>query len=362
MPTAGSSSPDSGESLNESEPDVERHRQSVQDLRSASIPPRPGATPSTSPGWVQELRRLRSLYTLDLIGTGELHRFDRFSRIASTVLDMPVALVTVLDDDHQWFCAATGTDLDGNVRAESFCTHLVDDPSSLLIVEDTHDDDRFVNLPVVAGPPHVRFYAGASISTPDGECIGSLCVLDVRPRRFDEQKQQVLRDLADLVESEIGHLRLALVDELTQLANRRAFMSAGERYLALAARRGDPVSLVYCDIDGLKTVNDTYGHIAGDGMIVRASGVLGTTVRTIDFVARIGGDEFAIVLYGVDQAEAEQTVRRLERAAEMSNTDAHLPPLTMSFGIATSEPGTGLVDLLERADEAMYERRRSAGV
>ncbi len=304
-----------------------------------------------------ELRRLRSLYALDLLD-GEEQRFERFGRIAAQTFDVPVALVTVLDDDHQWFCAAVGTELDGNVRSESFCTRLIDDDSSLLVVEDTHLDPRFTNLPIVAGAPHIRFYAGASVSAPDGERVGTLCILDIEPHTFDEPQRRTLRDLADLVESEVHHLRLAMTDDLTGLSNRRAFMAAARRYLALGERRGVPVSLVFCDVDGLKSVNDTMGHSQGDTLLRRAAEVLRANVRPIDLVARVGGDEFALVMYDTDGEAGTRAIGELSDAVAACNHGQDGPTLSLSFGTATSTGNWLLEDLVDRADAAMYRARR----
>lgn len=319
---------------------------------SVGRPKRGGARTSDA-----ELRRLRSLYTLDLLGD-DSDRFDRFGRIAAKTFDVPIALVTVLDDDHQWFCAAVGTDLDGNVRDESFCTRLIDDDSELLVVEDTLLDDRFRQLPIVAQPPYIRFYAGASVSTPDGQRIGSFCILDVQPHDFDDEQRATLRDMADLVESEIGHLRLALTDELTSLSNRRAFSAAARRYLSLGERSDEPVTLVFCDVDGLKSVNDTLGHASGDILLRRAATALTSGVRPSDLVARIGGDEFALVLYGADEATAAETIEDLGTIVSDTNRGGDEPTLTISFGTATSTGGRTLEELIQHADGAMYDARR----
>jgi diguanylate cyclase (GGDEF)-like protein len=304
-----------------------------------------------------ELLRLRSLFALDLVDA-EGQRFDRIGRIAAQTFGVPIALVTVLDDDHQWFCAAVGTDLDGNARSESFCTRLIDLHESLLVVEDTDHDDRFADLPIVAGEPHIRFYAGAAVSTPDGQRIGTLCILDVEPHGFDASQRQTLRDLADLVESEVHHLRLAMTDDLTGLPNRRAFMAAARRYLAMGERRGEPVTLVFGDVDGLKSVNDEFGHGAGDELLCRAADVMSAAVRPIDLVARIGGDEFALVMYGMGDEEAATALERIRDLVVASNDSVVGPALAMSFGLATSTSGRSLEELVDRADDAMYDTRR----
>lgn len=305
-----------------------------------------------------DLRRLRSLYALDLLDHHD-DRFERYGRVAAHAFDVPVALVTVLDDDRQWFCGAVGTELEGNRRSESFCTELIDHEADMLVVGDSTTDTRFVELPIVAGEPHIRFYAGASVAAPDGERLGTVCVLDVEPRDFDDRDRLALRDLADLVEQEILHLSLALTDTLTGLPNRRALLAAAERFLERARRRHEPLSIVFVDVDGLKAVNDALGHARGDELLQRAAGVLSDCVRPSDLVARLGGDEFAILMYGFDAAAAATAIDGLRTMVAASNLQRSPdePQVALSFGAATARDDATLDDVIAEADAAMYAAR-----
>ncbi len=314
-------------------------------------------------------QRLVDLFALDLIDGVRSETFDRVARIASLTFDVPVALVTMLDDDDQYFCGVHGTDMTGNRRAESFCNHTVrlDD---VLVVPDATLDPRFRDLPVVTGPPYFRFYAGAPVSAPGGAHIGTLCILDVPPRDLDARQRGVLRDLADLVEIEIGHHGRALTDPLTQLANRRAFMAAADRFVALGRRRDEPVSLVFADLNGLKRVNDEFGHIVGDSLIQRAASCIDHATRRADLAARIGGDEFAVLLFGTDAAGASQAIATIQdRIVEDNRIDRARPPtdeitgsaceLSIAFGSATVGPEETIDAFVSRADSAMYDAKRA---
>jgi diguanylate cyclase (GGDEF)-like protein len=156
--------------------------------------------------------------------------------------------------------------------------------------------------------------------------------------------------------------QLALTDELTGLRNRRGFLVLADQALRMARRTRARCALVYIDLDGLKRVNDTRGHAAGDALIADAAKVLGLVFRESDVVARVGGDEFAVfaVLDERDGAEALNT--RL--AAEIDRFNAQVAPtmrVSMSIGIEelTSHSGTPLDELLSRADRAMYEKKRT---
>lgn len=150
-----------------------------------------------------EPERLRSLRSLELLDTPPEERFDRITRIAQSLFDVPMALVSLVDADRQWFKSRQGIDVSETERAVSFCGHAIRG-SDLFIVPDAAKDERFAGNPLVAGAPDVRFYAGAPLTAPDGHRIGALCLIDRRPRDLDPAQRKALRDLADLVEDEIS--------------------------------------------------------------------------------------------------------------------------------------------------------------
>lgn len=124
---------------------------------------------------------------------------DDIARTAADLCATPVALVTVIDGDRQWFKARVGTELRGTPRHWAFCDEAIRTPDDMLIVEDTTLDPRFSANPLVVGEPHVRFYAGAPLVTASGHAIGTVCVLDLEPRRIDADKLESLRFLASQV-------------------------------------------------------------------------------------------------------------------------------------------------------------------
>jgi diguanylate cyclase (GGDEF)-like protein/PAS domain S-box-containing protein len=152
--------------------------------------------------------------------------------------------------------------------------------------------------------------------------------------------------------------QLSLEDELTDLYNRRGLDLLGGNAVARAAREGSQLCVLFMDLDGLKTINDGFGHAAGDAALVSAASILRSTVRVTDIVGRIGGDEFAAVLVGVSAIEAEELCDRVRRAASTSAPGEH--PLTVSIGIAELEQGKldTLDELIDAADRAMYAGRR----
>ena len=154
-------------------------------------------TPAPLPA--DENERLRALRALLLLDTPPEERFDRLTRFAAEQLGMPVALLTLVDGQRQWFKSRIGIDATETPRELSFCAHAILH-NELMVVEDALRDPRFFDNPLVAGDPHVRFYAGAPLSSPDGHRIGTLCVIDTLPRT-------------------LGPVELSILDALRSLAN-----------------------------------------------------------------------------------------------------------------------------------------------
>ncbi len=168
---------------------------------------------------------------------------------------------------------------------------------------------------------------------------------------FARERQRVQTELREL----------ALIDALTGLHNRRGFLASAEQMLRLARRSGRGLVLIFLDLDHLKTLNDTLGHDEGDRALVGLAEVLRGTFRTSDMVARIGGDEFAVLAIDAPPGAVSQlTDRLLERIETHNAKSRHPATLSISMGTAVLEPEDpgGIEDLLARADRAMYAHKR----
>ncbi|HEY3948198.1 GAF domain-containing protein [Phenylobacterium sp.] len=149
-----------------------------------------------------EAARLASLRELRILDTPPEERFDRITRLATALFDVPTAMISLIDENRQWFKSTCGLDAKETPRDESFCAHAVAS-REVLIVPDALRDDRFADNPVVVGPTRVRFYAGHPLITSDGACLGTLCILDRRPRDLDARALQSLKDLAAIATYEL---------------------------------------------------------------------------------------------------------------------------------------------------------------
>ena len=146
--------------------------------------------------------RLQALHALLILDTPPEARFDRIVDFAATEFDMPIVLVSLVDRSRQWFKARVGLDVCETDRESSFCGHAITQPQ-IMVVPDAHQDERFHDNPLVVGPPHVRFYAGATLQLPGGQIVGTLCLIDQKPRTLDEFDLAILGSLRELVVSEL---------------------------------------------------------------------------------------------------------------------------------------------------------------
>ncbi len=160
----------------------------------------------------EEARRLQVLIDLDLLDSPPDERFDRITRLAARLFDVPTALVSLVDAERQWFKSRVGMDLAETPRSASFCAHAIRQ-EDVMVVVDACADARFADSPMVRGDAGIRFYAGSPIAIGDGTRIGTLCIIDRVPREFGEQERILLRDLAGIVANEVGALELKAAAE-----------------------------------------------------------------------------------------------------------------------------------------------------
>ena len=151
-----------------------------------------------------EEERLNHVYKLGLLDTEAEERFDRHARIAAAALDAPIALVTLIDRERQWYKSHVGFDFSESSRDLGFCSHAILD-NKPLVVTDALQDDRFAENPVVIGDPHVRFYAGIPLHDREGVRVGAFCIVDHKPRSLSPAQLRVLQDIARLIEEEMSH-------------------------------------------------------------------------------------------------------------------------------------------------------------
>jgi excisionase family DNA binding protein len=171
-------------------------------IRGAVEPPAPFETPPSFPFPANEGQRLLALERSGLVDTPPEDAFDRLTWLAARSLDAPVALLTLLTPTRQWFKSRYGLDMPDTPRGWAFCNYTILQ-KDIMVAENLATDQRFVENPAVSGDLGFRFYAGCPVVDPDGFTLGSLCVIDTRPRALDDTQKQILASLAALASDEI---------------------------------------------------------------------------------------------------------------------------------------------------------------
>jgi diguanylate cyclase (GGDEF)-like protein len=315
-----------------------------------------------------EADRLATLAGLHIMDSEPDPRFDSFVQLAAHLYGVPIALVTLIDHDRQWFKARIGFETPQTNRESAFCAHAILNPSEVLVVEDATQDPRFADSPLVLGDPNIRFYAGAVVRAPNGHPMGTLCLIDRSPRSLDEAGRHRLRELAggvsallDLHRRAESLQRIATRDALTGLANRGLFDRRLDQAVAGAASNA-PCALLLLDLDRFKAVNDTLGHAAGDTLLKAVASRLAGVVRQTDVCSRFGGDEFAVLMIeAVDEAAAAAMAARIRDAfSEPVLLEGVVTVPQASIGIAlcprdATTPGA----LFRAADQSLYQMKRA---
>ena len=309
-----------------------------------------------------EESRITMLRSLDILDTEPEERFDRLTRIAKRLFGVPIALVSLVDVNRQWFKSCQGLEVTEMSRDTSFCGHAIlgDD---IFIISDATLDDRFYDNPLVVNEPRIRFYAGVPLVISNGIKVGTLCLIDREPRSLSDEDKELLCDLGKMAAQELVSSQLATIDELTQISNRRGFISLAIHALNLCKRMNKPASLFFFDLDFFKEINDRFGHAEGDIALINFSKILQDAFRQSYVIGRLGGDEFVALLTNANQVETKLILHRLEQLLEEFNNQNTVRgyDIACSVGIAAFDPSRhqSINDLLADGDRMMYEQKRN---
>jgi diguanylate cyclase (GGDEF)-like protein len=309
-----------------------------------------------------ESDRLAALQTFDMLDSPREEDFDRVTRLVQNIFGVKIATISMIDAHRLWYKSVRGMSVTEIVRKDTFCEIPVATGQSL-VIPDTRLDTRFVDNPHVVGKSGIRFYAGIPLRTPEGQTIGTLCAMDDKPREFSEHHLKILQDLALIAMNELQLRQRATIDSLTGVLSRRAFKEEGARAVALAVRHRHRLSCISFDLDFFKTINDTYGHAAGDRVLVGVTRTCMGLLRQSDLIGRLGGEEFSILLPYADRQSALDVAEKLRTAIEGMTFELGglAVSVTASFGVSTIDLATQDINtLLENADSALYEAK-SAG-
>ena len=308
-----------------------------------------------------EEKRLQVLQSYDILDTDDEQAYDDLTYLATVLCNVPTALVTLIDRDRQWVKSRINWESRQSSRDVSFCAHAILRPDELMEVPNTTEDPRFVRNPLVIRGPKIRFYAGVPLVTREGAALGTICVMDHRPRVLTGVQHRALESLS---RQAVAHLELrleiaeletqSLTDPLTGAGNRRAFHRLLGSEWAQHSRSERRLAILMVDVDHFKRINDSYGHSRGDQVLQEVAETLSSSLRLSDSLFRYGGEEFCCVLPDCD-SEAAQSIAERACFALKSSSSAGVK-VTVSIGVSTALPNADISAncLIARADAALY--------
>jgi diguanylate cyclase (GGDEF)-like protein len=304
--------------------------------------------------------RLSALNRYDILDTGGEATFDQILQLVERVFGMPMAAVTLIDAERQWFKSRRGLSVSETPRSWAFCHHTIAAAEGLA-VEDALSDPRFVDTPLVTGEPHIRSYLGAPLRTPDGYQVGALCIIGNESRSFSVEDREILQRFSDIVVSQMELRQLASSDSLTGTLTRRAFdqllFDAVETQRKAVTGEADRtvIGLAIIDIDHFKRVNDAHGHGCGDAVLVAVSAAIAAALGPDARIGRLGGEEFGVLIECADRDElaaAAEAVRHAVAGARIARPEI---AVSCSIGVALLTPAIASAeDWLHAADMALY--------
>lgn len=313
-----------------------------------------GSSPSF-PVLADELQRLRDLERYGVIDSPSDEHFERIVELASLIFSVPITAISLVESNRQWFLCNVGLEASETPREQAFCAHAIA-TDGVMVVPDATADPRFSSNPLVTSEPHIRFYAGAPLHSPDGHNLGTLCVIDRQPRQITAQQERELSLLAQMVMHEIELRRQARLCPVTGLPTRQTFLTIGGHEIRRARHAHLALSMLCVDIDNLRLVNNRWGHTAGDQILQGVVGLLRGMTREQDYAARLGDGEFALLLVGLEGPQGLELAERLRQGvAALPGAHSHSDfQLHISGGLTSLSSGDRQIeDLLRRADQAL---------
>ncbi|MFJ1267427.1 diguanylate cyclase domain-containing protein [Legionella lytica] len=305
-----------------------------------------------------ELLRLQSLYNLQILDTMAEERFDRITRIAQGLFKVPIALVSLIDKDREWFKSKYGLHVQQTPRSISFGAHTILQ-EEVMIVNDAQQDIRFKDNPLVIGEPKIRFYLGCPLQIDGQFNIGTLCLMnDIVPQLngLGHIDLNIVKELATAVSKEFITNRYATTDSLTEISNRQGLLTIGRQILKLCTRYDKSLMLLYFDITELKSINKEFGYDEGDKVLKTFAQFLLSNFRHSDAIARLEGDKFCVLCPGMQEENISGVLKRLQNKFTTLKYE-HPVNFTMGHIQYNRLKHFALAAILEEAEKKIYETK-----
>jgi GGDEF domain-containing protein len=273
-----------------------------------------------------EKSRLAALSALNILDTPPERRFDRLTEMTKQILDVPVAVISLVDKNRQWFKSCIGLDVSETPRDISFCGHAIHS-DELFIIPDASKDERFADNPLVENDPKIRFYAGCPLKALDGSKLGTLCIIDQKPRQLDAEAQHLLKNFGAIVERELYAIHHATRDPLTNISNREGFILLAPQQINIADRQKTPMEAIFLELH--IPLPEEKPEMNIENAIHLFSDIVQTSLRDADLFARIDERRFVMLLHNATPAQIPRFINRLKHInLEIENSGQYTPSFT----------------------------------
>jgi len=325
---------------------------------------------------LDEAERLVALRSLDVLDMPSEERFDRITRLAKALFKVPIALISLVDADRQWFRSRQGLTACETSRDISFCGHAILE-NKVLWIQDASRDKRFSDNPLVTGELGIRFYAGYPIRASGGQTLGTLCIIDMKPRSFSMEEIALLTDLGRIAARELQALqhgparlelagrsageRKLLIDGVTGMWNRAGILNILREGLAECAHKNVPGTVVLAELDIDARLLGVWSASERDQNIAEIAQVLRGRLEDGDSIGRTRHDQFVAFLRGISVESAPSRVDGIRQQLR-SNPVLQALGVHLRLGhtsVRTNQPCTEVERALETAQSSLERTRRS---
>ncbi len=303
-----------------------------------------------------ETERLQALRSLHIMDTQSEERFDRITRVIQNLFNVPIASVSFIDQEREWYKSKYGLELTETPREISFGAHVILQ-EDIMIVKDALSDVRFKDNPLVHGELDIRYYLGCPLKIKEQFNVGTLCLMDHKSQRFSDVDLEIIKELAATIETEFEEQHRSTVDDLTEISNREGFILVGKQIIKRCNEFDKNVLLIYFDLSRLKAINEHYGHDEGNNILKIFSQQLLRNFRHTDAVARLGGDKFCVLCSGMYEKHFPDVVKRFQNKLASIQTNC---PIEFTAGTVEYKRWRhhSIDALIEETYEKIYEDKR----
>lgn len=299
---------------------------------------------------------LESVHKLNLLDTEAEERFDRLTRMARRMFDVPVSFISLVDENRHWFKSRFGIERSEVSSSIPALAEIVKFKKPIVITN-AEKDERLNSCELVTGSEHIRFYVGVPLRSVSGDVVGTLSIVDRIARVFRDEDLAMLEDIARIVEKEIAEAQQSTMDELTGISNRKGFYLIAEHSLSVSMRYQSEATLVTMKVASVADAGIENFAAKEEAMLKAFGQLLKQFFRNSDLVGRLVADKFVVLLHETGVEAAYQVVGKLQTEVEHF-CSKHSPEFGIVFSVGmaefTAEHPRTIHQLIETAEDDLY--------